>query len=495
MLPLTDLIVVLALCGSVIATNTLGGHLADSVTFHPTHPAIGYLPISECISWTPYWCAKWGYAWENVVYRDQRTGLNRSLALASNARGGREVTFKIPPQARVVLLYGAPRSQMLNRPMAFQELCIGNSPCVRLDVQDTYSRSTIEHEPVLFWFGVLPYSSANMVLRMVGPSHREGQTLAWMTIDHIVYAGSLPQHPYHELPAGSEVQEVTIDDFDRAITYRPGDRWKVSAKMNDDGIFETITQASTKWEVKGPQPELSFNFQGAAITIWSAAPSHLALPPGGVKVCLDAVCELVDVFELYLNPSFPHQSTSGFSEASNASHVASLAARDPHHYPVPIWSASGLDYHRSHRVSVALVEPNPDLGESYGQRRRAISLDHVSYTKVLGVEDDRSDAWPSRSWVIAYTIRILLYVIAATLVIPIAFFVIPSIVKTIVSTIRAIVALFRDDVSPMPPSERMPISGSSGSTYAWVHSQSTYSSCGSNSSATSSSSTPPKYSR
>lgn len=211
---------------------------------------------------------------------------------------------------------------------------------------------------------------------------------------------------YHELPAGSEVQEVTIDDLDRAITYRPGDRWKVSAKMNDDEIFETITQASTKWEVKGPQPELSFNFQGmhdwknpqacllivvlcsgAAITIWSAAPSRLALPPGGVKACLDAVCELVDVFQLYLNPSFPHQSTSGFSDASNASHVASLAARNPHHYPVPIWSVSGLDYHRSHRVSVALVEPNPDLGESYGQRRRAISLDHVSYTKVLGVKE------------------------------------------------------------------------------------------------------------
>lgn len=127
---------------------------------------------------------------------------------------------------------------------------------------------------------------------------------------------------------------------------------------------------------------------GAAITIWSAAPSRMTLPPGGVKVCLDAACEHVDVFQLYLNPPIPYQRLSSLSDASNASQdVASLVAHDPHHSPVPIWSISGLDYHRSHRVSVTLIEPNPDLGESHGQRRRALTLDHVSYVHVLGVEE------------------------------------------------------------------------------------------------------------
>lgn len=60
------------------------------------------------------------------------------------------------------------------------------------------------------------------------------------------------------------MREIVVDDLDKAITYRPDDRWNTSAKVGDDGIFWTVTEASTIYGAneRTVMPEFSLIFSG-----------------------------------------------------------------------------------------------------------------------------------------------------------------------------------------------------------------------------------------
>lgn len=107
-------------------------------------------------------------------------------------------------------------------------------------------------------------------------------------------------------------------------------------------------------------------------------------------MCLDRACEIVDVFQLYLNlPSSAHlsapleSSRDGF--APSCRDAASINP-DSTDCSVAIWSATGLDYRLIHRLSVTLIEHNPRPIPGGADQLRVLALDYITYSKVLGVE-------------------------------------------------------------------------------------------------------------
>lgn len=107
-------------------------------------------------------------------------------------------------------------------------------------------------------------------------------------------------------------------------------------------------------------------------------------------MCINAACELVDVHQLYLNPSRPLPSWSLDAQQANASttdeshsDMVNVTNTSPENEPILLWSCTDLDFRRRHDVVVTLVERNPALGSNRGDFRKAITLSHVSYTVVV----------------------------------------------------------------------------------------------------------------
>lgn len=74
-------------------------------TYYSTHPAIHYLPRSDCVFWLlGIWCTERDYAWNRFNYSiDSSSLLKRSVAEVSNEHSDesgnepREVRFELPP--------------------------------------------------------------------------------------------------------------------------------------------------------------------------------------------------------------------------------------------------------------------------------------------------------------------------------------------------------------------------------------------------------------
>lgn len=128
--------------------------------------------------------------------------------------------------------------------------------------------------------------------------------------------------------------------------------------------------------------------------------AQLELPPGGVELCFDSTCELIDVHQLYLNLP-PSESLSSLSAQpqSNASSLSLNTSSTPgilttqqnlEDQPVLLWSAENLDYRRRHYVQISLIEPNPELYEDYERYLKGITFSHATYTRVFHKNSDRS---------------------------------------------------------------------------------------------------------
>lgn len=120
---------------------------------------------------------------------------------------------------------------------------------------------------------------------------------------------------------------------------------------------------------------------GGTVDIWSAPRSRLNLPPGSVEVCVDDICDAIDTHHLYLSVPIPRLSLA--SSNSNASVLDASRTSTTENQPVLLWSTSGLDYKRTHHVAVKLIERNPVLGPHPGHGLKALTLDHISYTKFI----------------------------------------------------------------------------------------------------------------
>lgn len=207
---------------SIFALVNATDSFDDEITFFPTHPALDYLPRSDCVHrFLGKWCRGRNYAWQTYDYLDEQSGIyhrhkraqqrlrkwpsrnlvqaTARLVLSLYTRYILKMIFCLLA-ARDVRLYGAPPSQTVGHEMAAQELCIGYRPCIQLDVQDAYRRASNDHDPVLFWAGdlpdVLPWHSVSLTLRMVERTHRKGQTPKLMTLERVTSAGQYdtPMH-------------------------------------------------------------------------------------------------------------------------------------------------------------------------------------------------------------------------------------------------------------------------------------------------------------
>lgn len=132
---------------------------------------------------------------------------------------------------------------------------------------------------------------------------------------------------------------------------------------------------------------------GSDVKIWMAPRSQLVLPPGGVELCFDSACELVDVHQLYLNlPSIASSQPKARSLDAAGTNTTTAAPflYNSEDQPVLLWSTDGLDYRRRHYVQVSLIEPNPELHEDYERHLKGITFHHVTYTRVFHKNSDRS---------------------------------------------------------------------------------------------------------
>lgn len=231
-------------------------------------------------------------------------------------------------------------------------------------------------------------------LRMTERAHRKGEVTKWMTLDSVVCTGLVGVRDEgtrrtRTPPFGSILSKGTINARSWwRVGYTPQKRWSTSSRGN-------FMQASTVYDhfKNASIPRVAFSFKGADAKIWMAPRSQLELPPGGVELCFDSNCELIDVRQLYLNlPSTQiHSNTSSSSLNANSYTTAlrappQLSAEDR---PVLLWSAENLDYRRRHYVQISLIEPNPELYVDYERYLKGITFSHASYTRVFHKNSDR----------------------------------------------------------------------------------------------------------
>lgn len=75
---------------------------SNTVTFYPNNPALNYLPRVDCVHRRTGKCVGRNYAWWTYDYKDELSGLNRTVAMVTNehnngyGNGPREIVFVTP---------------------------------------------------------------------------------------------------------------------------------------------------------------------------------------------------------------------------------------------------------------------------------------------------------------------------------------------------------------------------------------------------------------
>lgn len=152
-------------------------------------------------------------------------------------------------------------------------------------------------------------------------------------------------------------------------------------------------------------PLLELVSVGAAVEIWSAPPSHIQFPAGSVEVCLDSMCEAIDVHHLYL--SHPYRNIASVIDSSDNQNASLIRSSDANDQPVLLWSTWGLDYKQKHQVTVTLIEQNPALGPHPGHGLKALMLDRITYTKVFEPPSP-GWSWPWPLWSTLLAVAVIL---------------------------------------------------------------------------------------
>lgn len=88
---------------SIFALVNATDSFDDEITFFPTHPALDYLPRSDCVHrFLGKWCRGRNYAWRTYDYLDEQSGIYRTVSIVTNehnngyGNGPREISFRLP---------------------------------------------------------------------------------------------------------------------------------------------------------------------------------------------------------------------------------------------------------------------------------------------------------------------------------------------------------------------------------------------------------------
>ena len=116
--------------------------------------------------------------------------------------------------------------------------------------------------------------------------------------------------------------------------------------------------------------------------MYGAPPSQITLPHAAQEICLDGVCEFLDVHEAYLNPRIARHLRNGSSERLMATNVSfntnSVLSPDPGERSVLLWYARDLKWDEQHHVSLRMIEVNPPVGAEV----RRMTIDYATYTSI-----------------------------------------------------------------------------------------------------------------
>lgn len=230
---------------------------------------------------------------------------------------------------------------------------------------------------------------------------------------------------HRDVPRQVTLVNHTIQNTDDRIQYTPAAsclsrlfffskccwRWETSvfdvlaedrAGHNRRVAQESFSHTQTMLGVSSVDdvPQASFKFQGSflqhvsvlsenklvsgsAVYVYGAPPSRITLPHAAQQICLDEVCEFLDVHEAYLNPHIAGHlqdaslSESGSPEAVNVSFdTNSVLSPHPDQRSVLLWYAKDLEWHKHHYVSLRMIERNPSIGAPV----RGMTIDYVTYT-------------------------------------------------------------------------------------------------------------------
>ncbi|KAG8712637.1 hypothetical protein FRC11_014637, partial [Ceratobasidium sp. 423] len=197
-------------------------------------------------------------------------------------------------------------------------------------------------------------------------------------------------------PPVGQLEDVTVPHDHEAIAYHPGRRCVTWFLWWCTGWFDPWT-----WREVGPSgdvltyrstvssyretedPSIELNFQGSAVYVYGAPRSSIKDPFASQHVCINDVCHIVDVEQAYLNAlkgpvesaGAPQTGDSDGHGAQSFANVTTLSPIHPELEPVLIWSMTGLDDQKQHKLRLALASlPSDDNAE--------MSIARVVYTKV-----------------------------------------------------------------------------------------------------------------
>jgi len=309
--------------------------------------------------------------------------------------------------AQAVYIWGAPKEWLYPFSFAQQEICIGGTLCQQIDIRRAYF-DIPDDKPALIWSMKYldPSQTHSFILRSM-ESEGGNDGITTISLHKIVYEVHLEKH--RDVLRQVTLVNHTIQNTDDRIQYTPVTscisrlpfskctrRWETSvfdvlaedrAGHNRRVAQESFSHTQTMLGVSSVDdvPQASFKFRGTAVYVYGAPSSQITLPHAAQQICLDEVCEFLDVHEAYLNPHVVGHlqdaslSESGSPEAVNVSFdTNSVLSSNPDHRSVLLWYAKDLEWDKHHYVSLRMIERNPSIGTPV----RGMTIDYVTYTSL-----------------------------------------------------------------------------------------------------------------
>ncbi|CAE6428898.1 unnamed protein product [Rhizoctonia solani] len=367
------------------------------VVMHDTHPLVSYSPVGaiarypcteRCLpSLASGWSAK-TYAGEDGAIVSWRELKSRNEW--NKDKWGLDVSII----AGAVALYGIPKAHITDVDyLSYVCVQINSGPCEIVDVKHAYLNAEHHHESVLMWQNdaLDPFQKTHISIRLV---KTQSSSMSVFPFKAIHYYES-QEYSSPDPPVG-QLEDVIVPHDHEAIAYHPGrrcvtwflwwctgwfDPWTWREVGPSDDVLTYRSTVSSYRETEDPSIELEF--QGSAVYVYGAPRSSIKDPFASQHVCIDGVCHIVDAEQAYLNaPRGPVESTS-VSQTSdsnghsgqNSANATALSPIHPELEPVLIWSMTGLDDQKQHRLRLSLASlPSDDTAE--------MSIAKVVYTKV-----------------------------------------------------------------------------------------------------------------
>ncbi|KAG8906782.1 hypothetical protein FRB99_006159 [Tulasnella sp. 403] len=290
-----------------------------NVIVHTTDPRVTLSPRFSCS--TIFGCGAYD-PWELMAYHGPDGRLHsfhrtKSAGNQPHSENVRQLTFEFVGTA--VYLYAPPQSPLEDFPLGLQEVCLDGT-CKNIDVSTIYDDSD-PGMPVLLWGEQdLPPHHHRLQIRLLDDH------TGWpfphvdvMAIQYIRYTSVGPPLPDpYKPPIGADLANVTLEDTNYAMTYRPlfsfynskpYKPWDTFMSRPTYGPADTFRHTSNWGNARsGSQMrQVTFSFQGAALYIYGAPPETLKTITNGrylhahQDICVNDQCYPIDAHQAYLN--------------------------------------------------------------------------------------------------------------------------------------------------------------------------------------------------